>query len=80
MICEILSATSPGKKSKEKKTAEKITLEHCKVLHGISILTGLKSVQLAILQEAGLQHNPKKMMIEPSLQLKSSSPFDVTLV
>jgi hypothetical protein len=27
MICEILSATSPGKKSKEKITAEKITLE-----------------------------------------------------
>jgi hypothetical protein len=27
MICEMLSATSPGKKSKEKKTAEKTTLE-----------------------------------------------------
>jgi hypothetical protein len=27
MICEILSATSPGNKSKEKKTAGKTTLE-----------------------------------------------------
>jgi hypothetical protein len=80
MICEIPSATSPGKKSKEKKLQKKQHCKHCKVLYGISILTGLKSVQLAILQEAGLQHNPKRMMIEPSLQLKNSSSFDVTLV